>query len=85
MAFRMDFRVLPRCCAKARSNSGNPCQQAAMKNGRCHWHGGASPIKHGAYSKMTQAAHSHINMIIAQARSTLSHIDRIIHDTQTTT
>ncbi len=49
MAF--DFRKLPRCGAKARSNGYQPCRQAAMKNGRCYFHGGATPIKHGFYTK----------------------------------
>ncbi len=84
MAFRMNFKILPRCSAKARSNNKNPCRQAAMKNGRCHWHGGASPIKHGAYSKMTTAIRSDMNVVVAEARSALSHIHGIINDTQTT-
>lgn len=52
MAFYMDFKSLPRCGAKARSNFNLPCRQAAKKNnnGRCHWHSGR-PIKHGNYSK----------------------------------
>lgn len=33
---------LPRCGAYART-TGEPCQQIALENGRCHWHGGASP------------------------------------------
>jgi hypothetical protein len=31
----------PRCGAKTRS--GRPCRSAAMRNGRCRMHGGASP------------------------------------------
>jgi hypothetical protein len=31
----------PRCGAKTRS--GHPCRSAAMRNGRCRMHGGASP------------------------------------------
>src|SRR5690349_17552705 len=31
----------PRCGAKTRS--GRPCRSAAMRNGRCRLHGGASP------------------------------------------
>lgn len=51
MAF--NFKNLPRCSAKARSNGGAPCQQAVVMNGsgRCYWHGGSSPTKHGRYSK----------------------------------
>ena len=42
----------PRCGAKCRS--GEPCKNAAMKNGRCRMHGGKStgaPIKHGQRTK----------------------------------
>ena len=49
MAF--DFRKLPRCGAKARSNQHQPCRQAAMPNGKCYWHGGAISIKHGHCTK----------------------------------
>lgn len=33
---------LPKCGA-ARRYDGQPCQQVAMKNGRCYFHGGATP------------------------------------------
>lgn len=45
------------CGAMARS-TGNPCTQPAgwgtdhVGEGRCRFHGGASPIKHGRYSKV---------------------------------
>ena len=32
----------PRCGARAK-HSGEPCRQVAMKNGRCVYHGGATP------------------------------------------
>src|SRR5215469_14458303 len=48
----------PRCGARCRS--GRPCRSAAMKNGRCRMHGGASPgaprgrrngqYRHGRYT-----------------------------------
>lgn len=46
------------CGAKTRG--GDPCQNAAGKGtdhvgvGRCRFHGGATPIKHGRYSKVSQ-------------------------------
>ncbi len=39
------------CRAKARSNHGSPCKLPPMENGRCRFHGGMTPIKHGRYSK----------------------------------
>lgn len=32
----------PRCGAR-RKHDGKPCQQIAMENGRCAWHGGLTP------------------------------------------
>jgi hypothetical protein len=47
---------MPACGAKARS--GHPCKRAGMLNGRCKFHGGATPSgpasphwKHGKYGK----------------------------------
>jgi hypothetical protein len=54
MRFRMNFKSLPRCGAKARSNGGQPCRQAAMKNGKCYYHGGSTPVKHGNRSKVAR-------------------------------
>ncbi len=34
--------TLPRCGAKART-TGDPCRRPAMANGRCRFHGGATP------------------------------------------
>jgi hypothetical protein len=39
------------CGAKSRSNYGLPCKLSPMENGRCRFHGGKTPIKHGRYSK----------------------------------
>ncbi len=50
MAPRFDFKSIPECGAWARS-VGRPCLQAAMANGKCYYHGGSSPIKHGRYTK----------------------------------
>ncbi|MBU0609035.1 MAG: hypothetical protein KKI08_14205 [Armatimonadetes bacterium] len=42
----------------AKNRSGNPCRQVAgmgtnhLGAGRCKYHGGATPIKHGMYSKI---------------------------------
>ena len=53
-----DLTKLPRCNATSKS-TGQRCKQPAMKNGKCHWHGGKSPgpptgnrnaLKHGLYT-----------------------------------
>lgn len=49
------------CGAKARSNGGAPCRQPAgfgtwhPGTGRCKFHGGAVPVKHGRRSKVNSA------------------------------
>jgi hypothetical protein len=39
------------CGAKSRSNNHEPCKLPPMENGRCRFHGGKTPIKHGYYTK----------------------------------
>ncbi len=68
MRFKMDFKSLPRCGAKAKSNFGLPCRHVAMKNGRCYYHGGSTPIKHGRYSKAAQANRTQQRSIINEMR-----------------
>lgn len=67
MAF--DFRKLPRCGAKARSNGHQPCRQAAMVNGRCYFHGGATPIKHGFYAKQAIQERKKLQIFLKEALS----------------
>ncbi|MFW5968953.1 MAG: hypothetical protein ACOCV2_15620 [Persicimonas sp.] len=51
----MDETTKPKCGAKTKS-TGEPCQQPAgfgtdhVGEGRCKFHGGATPAKHGLYS-----------------------------------
>ena len=47
------LKLAPRCGAHCRT-TGQPCRNAAMKNGRCRMHGGKStgrPIIHGRATK----------------------------------
>jgi hypothetical protein len=37
------FNAAPRCGAKRKRAGGEPCQNPAMKNGRCYIHGGKTP------------------------------------------
>jgi hypothetical protein len=52
-----ELMMLPICGAHSRT-TGKPCQNVAGKGtdhlgqGRCRYHGGATPIKHGLYSKV---------------------------------
>ena len=54
-----DLSLLPRCNATAKS-TGKRCRQAAMRNGKCYWHGGCSTgapignqnaLTHGMYTR----------------------------------
>ena len=42
-------------CGARRKYDGQPCQNPAMRNGRCRMHGGKVPEKHGRYSKRAKA------------------------------
>jgi hypothetical protein len=74
----------PRCGAKTRK--GTPCRSAAMRNGRCRMHGGASTgprtaegieriraarTKHGRYSAATIAARREARAVIRTVRALL--------------
>lgn len=71
MRFRMDFSKLPRCGAKARSNSGNPCRHVALKNGRCHYHGGKALTKHGHYLRASKIERSRRRAFISEMRQSI--------------
>jgi hypothetical protein len=50
----------PKCGAKTRAGGGHPCLRIAghgtdhLGMGRCKYHGGATPTKHGLYSKIVK-------------------------------
>jgi len=52
----------PKCGAKTRAGGGHPCVLTAghgtshLGQGRCKYHGGATPIKHGLYSNIIPSA-----------------------------
>ncbi len=76
------MHISPRCGARTRS--GHPCRSAAMSNGRCRMHGGASPgaptgerngnYKHGRY---TQAAVEERKIIAELVRLLRSEADAL--------
>lgn len=53
MRFRMDFSKLPKCNAKTKHGK-HPCRHIALANNRCHYHGGKTPVKHGAYTRKSE-------------------------------
>ena len=66
----------PRCGAHARQ-TGKPCKQPAMKNGRCRLHGGKSTgpknphitLKHGRYTKEAIASRKQVAALIRQFKA----------------
>ena len=78
MRFVMNFKKLPRCGAKARSNNGQPCRQAAMQNGRCYYHGGSTPIKHGRYSKTAEKQRTNQRCFIDDAKELNQTLEKLI-------
>lgn len=79
-SFPFDLKTLPRCGAKARSNGGRPCRQAAMENGRCYWHGGATTIKHGKETKIAHLERTRQRQLINEAHKTIISIESLIKD-----
>jgi hypothetical protein len=55
------------CGAKSRSNQGQPCKLSPLENGRCRFHGGKTPIKHGRYSKKIKAERSMLRALLEQS------------------
>ncbi len=83
-----DFSKAPRCGAKSKRH-GQPCQQPAMKNGRCRLHGGHSTgaktplgilrsktasLKHGAYSKAEKAHAKLVSLLLKETKETLNNL-----------
>ena len=80
-----DFHASSRCGAKTRAST--PCQQPAMKNGRCRLHGGKSTgpktsigkencrnarLIHGYYSQLSIVKRKEARMMIKKFRNFLS-------------
>lgn len=77
-----DLSLLPRCNAMAKS-TGARCKQVAMKNGKCYWHGGASPgapfgnmnsFKHGMYTKKSLERRKNIRQLLKTCREALNRL-----------
>jgi hypothetical protein len=77
----------PRCGAKARTRGGVPCRNAAMPNGRCRLHGGASTGPRTAEGKRraAQANWKHgkrSQATIAARRAARAELRRIAEETK---
>lgn len=57
-----------KCGAYARS-SGEPCKQYALANGRCHYHGGKTPVKHGRRTKKAIDEQRAISQLIRESKA----------------
>ena len=77
-----DLSLFPRCNAKAKS-TGVRCKQVAMKNGKCHWHGGKSTgaplgnmnsFKHGMYTKASLERQKNIRQLLKTCREALKNV-----------
>jgi hypothetical protein len=77
MRGKLPMHVSRRCGAHCRT-TGQPCQQAAMPNGRCRMHGGRSTgppkgnknnFQHGRYSAEAIAGRSKIRELVRAMRA----------------
>jgi len=66
--------VPTKCGAYARS-SGEPCKQYALANGRCHYHGGKTPIKHGRRTKQAILKGKQVSCLIKDSNALLKGVD----------
>lgn len=55
------------CGAKSRTNGGLPCRLIPMSNGRCRFHGGKTPVKHGRYSKASLKERKRVKDLIQKS------------------
>jgi len=69
----MGYQHLPKCGAYARS-TGKPCRHCAMANGRCYYHGGASIVKHGKYTKQAILEKKKVRKLIKEQREALKEL-----------
>jgi len=69
------FSDCPKCSARTRT--GTPCKSPAMKNGRCHLHGGKSTgppkgnqnaLKHGFYTRDAIAGRKYVKKLIKDSQ-----------------
>jgi hypothetical protein len=59
------------CGAKARSNGMQPCKLSPLENGRCRFHGGLTPIKHGFYTKKAIAERREFRALMQEHKDAL--------------
>lgn len=84
MRFKMDFSRLPKCGARTKS-SGEPCRHPALSNGRCHYHGGKSKMKHGNDTKQAKAMRHSNKEFIRKVQDDVSKIHRLIQEFESIT
>lgn len=77
-----DLTLLPRCNATAKT-TGKQCRQPAMKNGKCHWHGGKSTgaprgnqnaLKYGEHTADARAERKFIRDLIKASKKTIEKV-----------
>ena len=87
-----DLNALPKCNATAKT-TGKQCQQPAMKNGKCRFHGGKSTgprtpeglrksqranWKHGRYSAEAKQDQRMIRRLVRESREMIKRLDEKI-------
>lgn len=62
------------CGAKSRNNQGLPCRLKPLNNGRCRFHGGKTPIKHGRYTKAIMHERKILKKVIQISRQNIKNM-----------
>ncbi len=68
---------VPRKCGAYARSSGQACKQYALANGRCHYHGGKTPIKHGRRTKVVSAEKVLANKVICDSLAIIDEMNKI--------
>jgi|GEM_PF-2518209 len=63
------------CGAKTRSNSCLPCKLKPLANGRCRFHGGLTPKKHGQFTKAAIQERRRIRKLIQESQKYIYYLN----------
>ena len=78
-----DLQLLPRCGAKAKSRNLEPCNQPAMSNGRCRFHGGKgsgpplgnqNAFRHGMHTSEMKEQKKQLSKLLKEAKEMMGRL-----------
>lgn len=81
MGDKPTFKQRAKCEAAPKKNSSRvlPCQQIALENGRCYYHGGRRPT-HGRYTQAIINQKRDSRRLIKSTQKSLDELKGFLHD-----